>query len=261
MRTYVVGDIHGGLRALHQCLERSLFNREEDQLIFLGDYVDGWSESAETIEFLIDLAESCSIKPIFLKGNHDEWCRKWLIEGQTSINWEEQGGKATIDSYIRTGYLVKDSHRDFFANMVDYHVDEQNRAFVHGGFHSRKGLGHEAYQSDYWWDRDLWNLALMNHGRVHLGGPSHYRRFEKHSEIFIGHTSTSNWNAKRHFPEFEDENQIKGGPITVPMNRCNVWNIDTGGGWYGKLTIMDIDSKEYWQSDLVKELYPDEKGR
>lgn len=45
------------------------------------------------------------------------------------------------------------------------------------------------------------------------------------------------------------------------MRRCNVWNIDTGAGWSGKLTIMDIDTKEYWQSDFVKELYPDEKGR
>ena len=28
-----------------------------------------------------------------------------------------------------------------------------------------------------------------------------------------------------------------------------------------KLTIMDLDTQEYWQSDLVKELYPNEKGR
>ena len=45
------------------------------------------------------------------------------------------------------------------------------------------------------------------------------------------------------------------------MNRCNVWNLDTGGGWLGKLTIMDIDTKQFWQSDFVYELYPEEKGR
>ena len=28
-----------------------------------------------------------------------------------------------------------------------------------------------------------------------------------------------------------------------------------------KLTIMDLDTQEYWQNDLVKELYPNEKGR
>lgn len=45
------------------------------------------------------------------------------------------------------------------------------------------------------------------------------------------------------------------------MNRCNVWNLDTGSGFSGKLTIMDIDTKEFWQSDFVRELYPNENGR
>ena len=36
---------------------------------------------------------------------------------------------------------------------------------------------------------------------------------------------------------------------------ANIWNLDTGGGDYGKLTIMNVMKKEYWQSDLVTELY------
>ena len=45
------------------------------------------------------------------------------------------------------------------------------------------------------------------------------------------------------------------------MHRCNVWNLDTGGGYEGRLTIMDIDTKEFWQSDFVNTLYSDERGR
>lgn len=45
------------------------------------------------------------------------------------------------------------------------------------------------------------------------------------------------------------------------MQGTNVWNIDTGAGFKGKLTIMDADTKEFWQSDPVPELYPNEKGR
>jgi serine/threonine protein phosphatase 1 len=41
MRTLVIGDIHGGLRAL-QILERAKVTTK-DTLIFLGDYVDGWN--------------------------------------------------------------------------------------------------------------------------------------------------------------------------------------------------------------------------
>ena len=40
-RTLVIGDIHGGLKALVQVLDRATIN-ENDTLIFLGDYVDGF---------------------------------------------------------------------------------------------------------------------------------------------------------------------------------------------------------------------------
>ena len=30
---------------------------------------------------------------------------------------------------------------------------------------------------------------------------------------------------------------------------CEVWDLDTGGGYEGKLTIMNVHTKEYWQSD------------
>jgi serine/threonine protein phosphatase 1 len=45
------------------------------------------------------------------------------------------------------------------------------------------------------------------------------------------------------------------------MQGCNVWNIDTGAGFHGKLTALDISTKEFWQSDPVPALYPNEKGR
>jgi serine/threonine protein phosphatase 1 len=64
MRTFVIGDIHGGLKALIQVLNKVEIT-EKDTLIFIGDYVDGWSESAQVIEFLIELAEKFSC--IFIK--------------------------------------------------------------------------------------------------------------------------------------------------------------------------------------------------
>ena len=53
-RTLVIGDIHGGLKGLTQVLTKCQLQKE-DHLIFLGDYVDGWSESAQVINFLIEL--------------------------------------------------------------------------------------------------------------------------------------------------------------------------------------------------------------
>lgn len=50
MKTFIIGDIHGGNKALEQVLERSGFNREKDTLISLGDIADGWSETSECVE-------------------------------------------------------------------------------------------------------------------------------------------------------------------------------------------------------------------
>ena len=55
-RTLVIGDIHGGYKALVQLLERAIVTHN-DTLIFLGDYVDGWSQSSEVINYLIKLNE------------------------------------------------------------------------------------------------------------------------------------------------------------------------------------------------------------
>ena len=42
-RTYVIGDIHGAQKALEQAIKRAALQKD-DKLIFLGDYVDGWSQ-------------------------------------------------------------------------------------------------------------------------------------------------------------------------------------------------------------------------
>jgi len=46
-----------------------------------------------------------------------------------------------------------------------------------------------------------------------------------------------------------------------PTNFANVWNVDTGAAFRGKLSMLDVDSKEIWQSEAVFKLYPNEFGR
>jgi serine/threonine protein phosphatase 1 len=47
MRTLVIGDIHGGLRALHQIIERAHVTPQDN--FFLGDYVDGFNRHKSSI--------------------------------------------------------------------------------------------------------------------------------------------------------------------------------------------------------------------
>ena len=142
-RIIVVGDIHGGLKALLQVLNK-VEVRDEDTLIFVGDYIDGWSESAQVIHFLMELSQT--INCIFIKGNHDTWAEEWLRSGDVNPTWYMHGGKETMDSYESFDEEGKKEHLRFFENMKMYYLDDEDRLFLHAGFTSMHGVEREVHQ-------------------------------------------------------------------------------------------------------------------
>lgn len=241
MRTLVIGDMHGGLKALTQVLERASVTLN-DHLIFLGDYVDGWSESAQLVDFLIHL--SSSTKCTFIKGNHDQLCEDWLTGTPKNALWLKSGGRASIESYKALSSIERSIHIQFFQNMPSYLVDEQNRLFVHAGFTSIHGAPREFNKKNYNWDRTLWEVAFaLKDCNLSSEANNYPRRLKHYKEIYIGHTHTTQFG------------------LSTPTNALTVWNMDTGAGFDGKISIMDIDTKDFWQSDQVASLYPLEKGR
>lgn len=240
MRTLVIGDIHGGFKALLQVFEKAKVT-SKDTLIFLGDYVDGWSESAQLVQYLIELNQKQ--KCIFIKGNHDVWCHEWLLDfDKDNPVWYRNGGKETIESYINSEYIIEE-HIIFFKELKNYYVDFKNRLFIHAGFSSMKGPENEVYLTNYRWDRTLWEMAIVMDKRVEKKSILYPNRLKLYSEIYIGHTPTLHYDSD------------------IPMQGINVWNIDTGAAFTGKLSIMDIDTKQFWQSDSLPSLYPTERGR
>mgnify|MGYP000327254898 FL=1 len=241
MRTFAIGDIHGGLKALIQVLNK-LEITEDDKIIFMGDYVDGWSESAQVIDFLINL--SSKFNCIFIKGNHDAWCQNWLKnEKDVHPSWYLHGGKETMESY--EGFSVEDKkqHLIFFENMPMYHIDNENRLFLHAGFTSLYGVVRELDKRIFYTDRSLWEMLLALDRTIDKDSLFYPKRIKLYKEIYIGHTPTTNYNEPN------------------PINIENVWNIDTGAAFKGKVTGINIDTKAFYQSDNLPSLYPDEKGR
>lgn len=260
-KTFCCGDIHGNYKALKQVLEKSNFEYDNDTLITLGDIVDGWSDTYKCVEELLKIKNRIDIK-----GNHDGWFHEFLQHGIHPVKWS-QGGYGTAKSYLReigkehlihpkiNGYVtalnpddIPPEHQNFFKKQVLYYLDDKNRCFVHGGFNRHiafKGQG----ENVYCWDRDLWMSALSfkdmpSQGKYREEKPYKFKMRENFDMVFIGHTSTINWNT------------------TEPMKAANIINLDTGGGFDGKLTLMNVDdTSEYYQSDFGKILYPDEKGR
>lgn len=240
MRTLVIGDIHGGFKALLQVMERANVTTK-DTLIFLGDYVDGWSESAQVIDYLIELDKKQ--RCVFIKGNHDAWLEDWLLHQKENSIWLAHGGKSTVESYKNFNEESFARHCDFFKKMKDFYVDNQNRLYIHAGFSSMHGPEKEHYSSNYSWDRTLWEMALTMDRRIRKNSVVYPKTLLLFEEIYIGHTPTLNYG------------------IGIPMQGCNVWNIDTGAAFYGKLTCLDTEIKTFWQSDPLIELYSNEKGR
>lgn len=235
MRKLVVGDIHGGYRSLIQVLERANFDKDKDLLIGIGDYVDGWPESYEVVNFLLNLPNFKGVK-----GNHDCWFIDWALNKQLVHSWYNQGGKSTIKAYKRFYNKSIQEHGEFLKSLP-YYLVEDNKVFIHGGSIDLENIASEEC-SGLAWDRSQWGFVSL---MWQFPNRDIYRTSTApFSEVYLGHTTTS---------------QIR--PDLLPISKGGFHLIDQGGGWEGKLTLMDIDTHEFWQSDVVKTLYPKKKGR
>lgn len=234
MKTMVITDIHGAAKALKQVLERSDFDLLNDTLIFTGDVVDGWPETVETIRLLEQIPNL-----IFVKGNHDDWAQRWLsgylafgflMHPDEYRNWFEQGGEATQKSIEK--HSAHEEVFNFLSSGISFY-ELDKKLFVHGGI----SIGAKAENCSYdvlIWDRYMISTVMQSPEFV----------VPYYDEIFIGHSPTTFLNGE-----------------TMPINVSNVWAMDTGASYQGPLSIMNIDTKEIFQSDPVVDLYPGIKAR
>ena len=245
-QVFVMGDLHGAHKALLQCLNRSGFDYEKDLLIQLGDVADGYSEVFECVEELLTIKNLIAIK-----GNHDDWFNEFINTGFHPVSWNH-GGNSTISSYLKnTGNCslilsssrdyktsltpadIPSTHREFFEKQRPYYI-LNNRCFLHAGF-DRFLPFEEQNETEFYWNRDLWWDALDFHNQ-----DADWNNFELSTdfdEIYIGHTPTL------------EQGTVK--PITIH----HITNVDTGVRHGGRLTIMNISTKQYWQSDPADTLY------
>ncbi|MDE2222545.1 MAG: metallophosphoesterase [Candidatus Omnitrophica bacterium] len=223
MKTLVMGDIHGAYKAMLQCFERCGFDAARDLLIVLGDVCDGYPHVNACIDALLGV-KHCR----YILGNHDLWALKWAQTGWKEDVWLSQGGKGTIASY--GGNPMPKPHVDFLRTASFWFACE-DRIFVHGGFDHRRPIQSQPEQ-ELAWDRTLIEYA----SGMSRTNPDHL--FGGFKEIYIGHTPVTHLGS------------------TKPLKLCNVWDLDTGAGWGGRLSVMDVQSKQYWQSDPTSQLYP-----
>jgi serine/threonine protein phosphatase 1 len=234
MKRLVIGDIHGNYKGMLAALEKANFIPEEDELYGVGDYVDGHSQTKEVIDYLKSLPKFRGVI-----GNHDQWLIEWFDNGsiESPNIWYNQGGKATLQSYgvsftpsisgMLTSGEIPDSHKKWFRELEPF-IEIDDMCIVHGGWVNTKMKVTELvtegklYIKELFWNRNFWYYAY-NH------------KTPPYDKVFIGHTASN----------------------TNPEKRKNIWNLDSGGGWKGKITVMNMDNEEYWQSESAIMYYPD----
>jgi len=221
-RLIAVGDIHGQKEKLERLLE-TVHPTGEDQLVFLGDYIDRGPDARGVIELLIDFRESWP-KTVFLKGNHEQMLLNALVETafhadstlpSAPLDIESfsaiqlfllNGGLATLRSYaIQRVDQLPQAHIAFI-RQTQLYFQKEGFLFVHAG--ARNDLPLEQ-QEEY---TLLWDRSLEPGTReIHV----------------VGHSPTA-----QGLPVFE-----KGR-----------YSLDTGAGHGRPLTACEVITKQYWQA-------------
>lgn len=234
MRLIAIGDIHGHLDKL-----RALLNLVQpvvdDQLVFLGDYIDRGPDSRGVLDVLMDLQRQFP-HTVFLRGNHEQMALDALHEAdqwrlpdnwdplpgfRSSSPWPYQStwlGNGGVDVFASFGVTVRakksetdlpwdaipQKYIDFLVATSMWHR-QAGFFFVHAGINEIVPL--EKQRADMLWER----YASPGRRQVHV----------------VGHHPTLDGQ-----PFFEEGR----------------YSLDTGAGYGRALTACDVLTRRIWQA-------------
>lgn len=211
MRTLAIGDIHGCHTALTTLL-KVLQLGPDDQLIFLGDYIDRGPASRQVIHTILELKKSFS--PVFLRGNHEVMILDSRDDSVKDKLWQSYGGFETLGSYgtdLREDWVSKipKTHWDFIESTKRF-FETETHIFVHACLDPDLDMDDQPDWLLFW--------EFLDRLKPHKSG----------KQVICGHTP-----------------QRSGKIKDVGFAMC----IDTAparGGW---LTALDVNSGQYWQAN------------
>jgi len=156
---YVIADLHGRLDLLQSCLK--IINEKiqsDDKIIFLGDYIDRGSNSAQVVDTLISLQKENS-NVICLKGNHEQ-----MFEDSFYGDAEPFYDYPSRNSYFLTSFedddlTIKNKrfevkqkikvHKEWFESLP-YFYETENYFFVHAGLRPNFNLDQQSKHDMIW---------------------------------------------------------------------------------------------------------------
>lgn len=208
MRRFVIGDIHGCGKALRSVLE-TIDPDPEDEVVFLGDYVDRGPESRDVVNQVLELRSKCRV--VALRGNHEIMLMAVAFGGLDASMWLNSGGRATVASYGGALSKIPPDHIEFFRELRPYY-EIDDAIFVHAGYAHDLPMARQNESETYW-----------NH-LPHPPPPPHCSG----KRVFVGHTPQASGDV------------LDFGHIVCLDTYC------FGGGY---LTAMEISGDQLIQAD------------
>ena len=223
MRVYAIGDVHGRADLLEELISRINAHSAGNPIrktveVYLGDYVDRGPASREVVDMLSKRRRSHSL--ICLKGNHEAFVSRFIIDPAVLENWRQVGGLATIVSYgLRPPINADKGQQIELARAFDRAMPDEHRRFlreltlsftcgdfffVHAGVRPGVLLSRQR-EEDLLWIRDDFLLYEGEFSKI----------------IVHGHT-----------------------PVLTPDVRSNQINIDTGAYATGQLTCLVLEGED-----------------
>jgi len=262
MATYAIGDVQGCYNELRQLLEKIEFNPSSDTLWFVGDLVNRGPHSLEVLRFVKGLGDAA----IAVLGNHD-----------LHLLAISQGNPRHKDKDHTLGQVLAARDRDELIDWLRrrplmHHDARRGYSLLHAGLPPQWDIPtalacareveevlrgprfHDYCQRMYGNKPDRWSAGLRgmdrlrfitncftrlrycdSKGRLALGEKGapgtqpksclpwfmHPKRASRHDRIIFGHWSTLGYHAGD-----------------------NVWGIDSGCLWGGRLTALRIRKKK-----------------
>ncbi|MBN1185033.1 MAG: serine/threonine protein phosphatase [Bacteroidales bacterium] len=131
-RRFVIGDIHGCYKTLRALIDKAGI-KKEDQLFFLGDYIDRGPNSKEVVDYIMDMMNT-GYKIFPLLGNHEADLLEYMKEEPHVLEWHMKKGK--YESMME-GKTVSPKYVEFIKSLPHY-IDTGDFYLVHAGFNFSK---------------------------------------------------------------------------------------------------------------------------
>ncbi|MBP1989742.1 metallophosphoesterase family protein [Paenibacillus eucommiae] len=209
-RIIMISDIHGCMDSFHKLLNVINYNRSNDQLILLGDYVDRGPRSREVVEQVISLVHTQNV--IALRGNHDQRLVDLirLESQQVQMKFLEHGGRQTLQSYCEwidvenienmmeqaISYIKETySHHIDFLSKLPLYYEDSNHIYVHAGLNPRYTNWKEQPEHDF----------------MYIKGEFIQSKTTVSKKVIFGHTRTTDIHGTGEVWFSDDKIGIDGG--------------------------------------------------